>query len=66
MNHFQYRRGVLHAEDLPLEEIAREVGTPSYVYARATLTRHIRVLREAFAAGPHLVCYSVKANSNLA
>ncbi len=66
MNHFHHRRGLLHAEDLSLEEIAREVGTPTYVYSTATLTRHIRVLREAFAGGSHLVCYSVKANSNLA
>jgi diaminopimelate decarboxylase len=66
MNHFAYRRGRLYAEDVPLAGIAEEVGTPAYVYSTATLTRHFRVLTEAFEGQPHLICYSVKANSNLA
>ena len=66
MDHFLYRGGVLHAEDVPLPEIAAAVGTPSYVYSTATLTRHYRVLDEALAGMPHLVCYAMKANSNLA
>lgn len=66
MNHFAYHKGVLHAEDVPLAAIAESVGTPTYVYSTATLTRHIRVVTEAFGDRPHLICYSVKANSNLA
>lgn len=66
MDHFEYRGGVLHAEDVPLEDIAAEVGTPCYVYSSATLTRHYQVFSRAFAGEDILVCYSVKANSNLA
>jgi diaminopimelate decarboxylase len=66
MDHFRYRGGVLHAEDVPLCEIATAVGTPVYVYSTATLTRHVRVLEEALAGLPHLICYALKANSNLA
>lgn len=66
MDHFLYRGGVLHAEDVPLPEIAAAVGTPAYVYSAATLTRHFRVFDEALAGLPHLVCYAMKANSNLA
>jgi len=66
LNHFDYRRGVLHAEEVPLAAIAESVGTPTYVYSTATLTRHFRVVSEAFGAYPHLICYSVKANSTLA
>ena len=64
MNHFDYRAGVLHAEDVPLPAIAAEVGTPFYCYATATLARHIRVFREAFANLDTLICYAMKANSN--
>ncbi|MBF5044586.1 diaminopimelate decarboxylase [Aggregicoccus sp. 17bor-14] len=66
MNHFSYRRGSLHAEGVPLSAIAEAVGTPTYVYSSATLVRHYRVLAEAFGEAPHLICYSVKANSTLA
>ncbi|NVJ17912.1 diaminopimelate decarboxylase [Myxococcus sp. AM010] len=66
MNHFTYRKGVLHAEEVPLAAIADSVGTPTYVYSTATLSRHVRVVTEAFGDRPHLICYSVKANSNLA
>ena len=64
MNHFAYRAGVLHAEDVPLPAIAAKVGTPFYCYATATLVRHYRVFREALAGLDVLICYAVKANSN--
>ena len=66
MNYFEYRKRELYAEDVPLRTIADAVGTPTYVYSSATLKRHVRVMKEAFGGEPHLVCYSVKANSNLA
>ena len=66
MDHFLYRNGVLHAEDVPIAEIAAEVGTPFYVYSRATLTRHFRLFDEALDGMEHLVCYAMKANSNQA
>ncbi|HRO15300.1 MAG TPA: diaminopimelate decarboxylase [Paracoccus sp. (in: a-proteobacteria)] len=66
MDHFNYAGGVLCAEDVPLTRIAEEVGTPVYVYSAATLTRHFLLFREALAWTDHLVCYAVKANSNLA
>jgi len=66
MNHFEYKNGELFAEEVPLRRIAQEVGTPAYVYSMATLRRHYRVFDEAFARIPHLVCFSVKSNSNLA
>jgi diaminopimelate decarboxylase len=66
MDHFLYRDGILHAEDVPLPEIAAAVGTPVYVYSVATLTRHFRLFDEALQGMDHLVCYAMKANSNLA
>ncbi|MFO1144136.1 MAG: diaminopimelate decarboxylase [Amaricoccus sp.] len=66
MDHFDYRGGILHAEDVPLPEIAAAVGTPVYVYSTATLTRHYRVFEEALRGLDHLICFAVKANSNLA
>ncbi|MEX5727851.1 diaminopimelate decarboxylase [Rhodovulum iodosum] len=66
MDHFLYRGGRLYAEDVPLAEIAAEVGTPFYCYSVATLTRHFRLFDEALAGTDHLVCYAMKANSNLA
>ena len=66
MDHFLYRNGALHVEDVPLGDIAAAVGTPVYVYSAATLTRHYRVFEAALAGMPHLICYAVKANSNLA
>ena len=66
MNHFDYKNGELYCEGVPLARIADEVGTPTYVYSRATLTRHFTAFDQAFAGRPHLTCYSVKANSNLA
>jgi diaminopimelate decarboxylase len=66
LHHFAYRGGVLHAEDVPVPVIARQVGTPVYIYAAATLRRHYRVFSEAFAGIDALVCYAMKANSNQA
>lgn len=65
MNHFHYKDGQLHCEEVPLARIAEEVGTPVYVYSTATIERHYRVFDEALAGLDHLICYSVKANSNL-
>ncbi|MET3661471.1 diaminopimelate decarboxylase [Aquamicrobium ahrensii] len=66
MNHFEYRAGVLHAEDVSIEAIAAAVGTPFYCYSTATLTRHFNVFAQAFAGLDALVCYALKANSNQA
>ncbi|MDX1729742.1 MAG: diaminopimelate decarboxylase [Aurantimonas coralicida] len=66
MNHFEIRDGVLHAEDVSVEAIAHDVGTPFYCYSTATLTRHYTVFAEAFADIDALVCYAMKANSNQA
>lgn len=66
MNHFEMRHGELYAEDVPLREIAKAVGTPFYCYSLATLQRHYQVYDQAFAGIPHIVCFSMKANSNLA
>lgn len=65
MHHFSYRDRVLHAEDIPIPTIAEAVGTPFYCYSEATLRRHVRVFREAFADASMLIAFSVKANSNL-
>ena len=66
MHHFAHRDGVLHAEDVAVPAIAAAVGTPFYCYSTATLTRHYRVFAEAFAGLDHMICYSLKANSNQA
>ncbi|MHA7855791.1 diaminopimelate decarboxylase [Marinobacter shengliensis] len=66
MDHFNYRNGELYAEDVPVASIAERFGTPAYVYSRATLERHYRAYDSALNGRPHLVCYAVKANSNLA
>lgn len=66
MDHFNYRSGELFAENVAVEDIARRFGTPAYVYSRATLERHYRAYDDALAGRPHLVCYAVKANSNIA
>ena len=66
MHHFHYRGDDLCCEDVPVSRIASEVGTPTYIYSHATLTRHFRVFDQAFAAVPHLVCFALKANANLA
>jgi diaminopimelate decarboxylase len=66
MDHFNYRDGVLHAEDVAIPEIAEAVGAPFYVYSTATLTRHFRVMEEALAGMQNMVCFAVKACGNLA
>ena len=66
MDHFNYHGGELCAEDVPLSRIAAQVGTPVYVYSAATLTRHFGLFRQALVWTDHLVCFAVKANSNLA
>jgi diaminopimelate decarboxylase len=65
MNHFQYKNGILHAEDVPLDHLAEQVGTPFYCYSTATLTRHYNVFAGALPSDA-LVAFSVKANGNLA
>ncbi len=66
MDYFEYKNGQLYAEDVSLNEIAKEYGTPCYVYSRATFERHWKAFDQAFGGHPHLVCYAVKANSNIA
>ena len=65
MDHFQYKNDSLHAEDVSLAAIAERYGTPTYVYSAATIRRHYRVFDDALGDAPHLICYAVKANSNL-
>lgn len=65
MHHFEQRNGTLFAEGVSVQELAERFGTPLYVYSTATLKRHFEAFDSAFAAMPHLTCYSVKANSNL-
>ncbi len=66
MSHFAYRDGMLHAEDVPLPQIAAAHGTPCYVYSRAALLSRLEEFRQALAGRDALLCYAVKANSNLA
>ena len=66
MHHFAYKDGVLHAEDVNLQALAEEVGTPFYCYSTATLERHFHVMDGAFKDTDHLLCYAMKANSNQA
>jgi diaminopimelate decarboxylase len=65
MHHFDYRNGTLHAEGVGLDAIARAIGTPFYCYSAATIERHFSVFSSAFAPHDTLVCYAIKANSNL-
>jgi diaminopimelate decarboxylase len=66
MDHFEYRDGLMYVEELPLDRVAEQFDTPCYVYSRATLSRHLRAYTDALGDHPHLICYAVKANSNLA
>ncbi len=66
MHHFRYQNDELHCEQVPLRTIAAQVGTPCYVYSHATLRHHFSVFDGSFSGVPHLTCFSVKANSNLA
>lgn len=65
MDHFNYRDDALYVEDVPLMSIAGEMGTPCYVYSRATIERHWHAFDNALGQHDHLVCYAVKANSNI-
>jgi diaminopimelate decarboxylase len=66
MHHFTYREDELYCEDVPVQKIAAEIGTPFYLYSHATLTRHFKAFSEAFAGMQKLICFSAKANTNLA
>jgi diaminopimelate decarboxylase len=66
MHHFHYRDNELYCEEVPIQKIAAEVGTPFYLYSHATLKRHFLIFNEAFEGIDRLVCYSAKANTNLA
>ena len=66
MHYFTYRENQLYCEDIPVQTIAAAVGTPFYLYSHATLTRHLKAFQEAFKEIDHLVCFSAKANTNLA
>jgi diaminopimelate decarboxylase len=66
MDYFNYRNGHLHAEDVSIASIVDRHGSPLYIYSRATLERHWHAFNDAFSARPHLICFAVKANSNLA
>ncbi|MEW6669944.1 MAG: diaminopimelate decarboxylase [Thermodesulfobacteriota bacterium] len=66
MNHFHYKDSELFCEDVPVSRIASEVGTPFYLYSHATLKRHFKAFDGAFEGIPHITCFSVKSNSNLA
>jgi len=66
MDHFKYRGDQLYCEDVPIRKIAEQVGTPFYLYSTATLERHYLAFEKALKGTPHRICYSVKANSNLA
>lgn len=66
MHHFNYKGNELYVEDVAVKDIAAKVGTPVYIYSHATLERHFKAMDEAFAAVPHTICYSMKANSNMA
>jgi diaminopimelate decarboxylase len=66
MHHFQYKGDELFAEEVAVKEIVAAVGSPVYIYSQATLERHFKAMDDAFASTPHTICYSVKANSNLA
>jgi len=65
VHYFNYRNGELYCEEVPLRRIADDVGTPVYVYSERTLHRHVQVFDEAFQSTDHLICYAVKANSNI-
>ena len=65
MDYFAYSQGQLHAEQVAVSDIAAQHGTPVYIYSRATLERHWHAFNDAIGEHPHLVCYAVKANSNI-
>lgn len=66
MHNFHYQHDMLHCEDVPIDEIVKEYGTPCYIYSHATLVRHYQAVDEAFHSVPHIIAFAMKANSNLA
>jgi len=66
MHHFQYKADELYCEDVPIRVVVEQIGTPCYIYSHATLSNHFNVFDNAFKSVPHLTCFSVKANSNIA
>ncbi|MEG9476663.1 diaminopimelate decarboxylase [Mannheimia indoligenes] len=66
MNHFEYKNNQLFAEDVAISDIIKQHDTPAYIYSRATLERHWHAFNNAFGSHPHLVCFAVKSNSNIA
>ena len=66
MHNFEYRHGELYCEQVPVSRIAKEVGTPCYIYSHATLVRHFRAYDGAFKSVPHVIAFAMKANSNIA
>ena len=66
MHHFQYRDNELFCEEVSIQEISAKIGTPFYLYSYATLKRHLEAFNAAFEDVPKLICFSAKANSNLA
>ena len=65
MDHFTYRDNQLFAENVAIDAIVKQHGSPCYIYSRATLERHWNAFNDAFGSQAHLICYAVKANSNL-
>ncbi|MBU1181504.1 MAG: diaminopimelate decarboxylase, partial [Proteobacteria bacterium] len=66
MNHFAFRDNELYCEEVPVKKIAEQVGTPFYIYSHATLKRHFHAFADAFKGIDSLICFSAKANTNLA
>src|ERR1700690_801165 len=66
MHFFQYKKGELYAEEVPVREIAAKYGTPVYIYSASTLVRHFKAYDEAFDGKHHIICFALKANSNSA
>ena len=66
MHDFEYKQGELYCDAVPLSRIAKELGTPCYVYSYGTLIRHFRAFDSAFQDVPHIIAFAMKANSNLA
>ena len=66
MDHFSYKEGILHAEEVSIQEIAKEVGTPFYIYSTATLRRHFDLFESALSGVDHLICYAVKVGISTA
>ncbi|MGC9022927.1 MAG: diaminopimelate decarboxylase, partial [Dissulfurimicrobium sp.] len=66
MDHFVFKNGELYCEDIPVKKIAEEAGTPLYIYSTATLERHFKAFEKALVHRNHIICFAVKANSNIA